>query len=164
MHKGLLGASALNAELQAMLNPEGTSVARGTRLLRAGDKVMQTRNNYDLDVYNGDIGRIVEIKPSDRTVVVEYDGRAVSYAESDLDDLVCAYACSIHKSQGSEYPCVIIPLHTQHYVMLRRNLLYTAITRGRRVVVIVGSRRALSLSVNNDQTETRFTGLAKRLG
>jgi exodeoxyribonuclease V alpha subunit len=163
MHKGLLGASTLNAELQAMLNPVGASVVRGTRLFRTGDKVMQTRNNYDLDVYNGDIGRIAEMDASQRTVIVEYDGRAVRYEETDLDDLVCAYACSIHKSQGSEYPCVIIPLHTQHYVMLRRNLLYTAITRGRRLVVIVGTRRALSLAVNNGQTESRFTGLAGRL-
>jgi exodeoxyribonuclease V alpha subunit len=163
MHKGLLGAATLNAELQAMLNPVGASVVRGTRLFRTGDKVMQTRNNYDLDVYNGDIGRIAEMDASQRTVIVEYDGRAVTYEEADLDDLVCAYACSIHKSQGSEYPCVIIPLHTQHYVMLKRNLLYTAITRGRRLVVIVGTRRALSLAVNNGQTESRFTGLARRL-
>jgi exodeoxyribonuclease V alpha subunit len=163
MHKGLLGAATLNAELQAMLNPVGASVVRGTRLFRTGDKVMQTRNNYDLDVYNGDIGRIAEMDASQRTVIVEYDGRAVTYEEADLDDLVCAYACSIHKSQGSEYPCVIIPLHTQHYVMLKRNLLYTAITRGRRLVVIVGTRRALSLAVNNGQTESRFTGLTRRL-
>jgi exodeoxyribonuclease V alpha subunit len=163
MHKGMLGAVSLNAELQAMLNPTGTTVARGTRLFRNGDKVMQTRNNYDLDVFNGDIGRISEMDASKRTVVVTYDGRPVTYEESDLDDLVCAYACSIHKSQGSEYPCVIIPLHTQHYVMLRRNLLYTAITRGRRLVVVVGSKRALALAVDNGLTESRFTGLARRL-
>jgi len=163
MHKGMLGAATLNAELQAMLNPHGASVVRGTRLFRVGDKVMQTRNNYDLDVYNGDIGRIAGIDPTDRTVSIEYDGRPVTYEEADLDDIVCAYACSIHKSQGSEYPCVIVPIHTQHYVMLRRNLLYTAITRGRRLVVIVGSRRALSLAVNNGQTEARHTGLAGRL-
>jgi exodeoxyribonuclease V alpha subunit len=163
MHKGMLGAFALNSHLQAMLNPTGTAVARGTRLFRVGDKVMQTRNNYDLDVYNGDIGRILAIDPDKRTVEIEYDGRPVVYEEANLDDIVCAYACSIHKSQGSEYPCVIIPVHTQHYVMLKRNLLYTAITRGRRLVVIVGSRRALSLAVNNAQTETRFTGLAGRL-
>jgi exodeoxyribonuclease V alpha subunit len=163
MHKGLLGAAALNAELQALMNPDGPSVARGARLFRAGDKVMQVRNNYDLDVFNGDIGRIVSIDEGERTLRAVFDGREVDYEEADLDELALAYACSIHKSQGSEYPCVVIPLHTQHFVMLKRNLLYTAITRGRKLVVIVGTRRALSTAVKNSETVTRFTGLARRL-
>jgi exodeoxyribonuclease V alpha subunit len=163
MHKGLLGAAALNAELQALMNPDGPTVARGARLFRAGDKVMQIRNNYDLDVFNGDIGRIVAIDEAERSVRAVFDGRDVSYEEADLDELALAYACSIHKSQGSEYPCVVIPLHTQHFVMLKRNLLYTAITRGRKLVVIVGTRRALSTAVKNSETVTRFTGLARRV-
>jgi exodeoxyribonuclease V alpha subunit len=163
MHKGLLGAATLNAELQALQNPGGQSVSRGTRVFRLGDKVMQIRNNYDLDVYNGDIGRITAIDEAERTVTTSFDGREVTHDEAELDELVLAYACSIHKSQGSEYPCVVIPLHTQHFVMLRRNLLYTAITRGRRLVVIVGSKRALSTAVRNSETVTRFTGLEWRL-
>ena len=100
-------------------------------MFRVGDKVMQIRNNYDLEVFNGDIGRIASIDEDERTVTVVFDGREVTYDEAELDELTLAYACTIHKSQGSEYPCVVIPLHTQHFVMLRRNLLYTAITRGR---------------------------------
>jgi len=163
MHKGLLGAAALNAELQMLMNPVGPSVTRGARTFRLGDKVMQIRNNYDLDVYNGDIGRIASIDETERTVGAVFDGRRVTYEEADLDELALAYACSIHKAQGSEYPCVVIPLHTQHFVMLKRNLLYTAITRGRRLVVIVGTKRALSTAVKNSETVTRYTGLARRL-
>ena len=132
MHRGLLGAASLNAELQALLNPQGNSIVHGSRLFRTGDKVMQIRNNYDLEVFNGNIGRIEAIDEEDRTVSVVFDGRSVTYERADLDELVLAYACSIHKSQGSEYPCVVLPIHTQHYVMLQRNLLYTGITRARR--------------------------------
>ena len=163
MHRGVLGAANLNAELQTLFNPEGASIARGSRLFRTGDKVMQIRNNYDLDVFNGDIGRIETIEPVEREMRVRFDDRVVSYDTADLDELVLAYACSIHKAQGSEYPCVVIPLHTQHYVMLQRNLLYTAITRGRRLVVIVGSRRALAIAVKNARSDKRFTRLAERL-
>jgi exodeoxyribonuclease V alpha subunit len=163
MNKGLLGAAALNAELQALLNPSGPSVTRGARTLRAGDKVMQIRNNYELDVFNGDIGQIVDIDEGARTLGAVFEGRAVRYEEEHLDELTLAYACSVHKAQGSEYPCVVLPLHTQHYVMLKRNLLYTAVTRGRRLVVVVGSRRALSTAVRNGQVDARFSGLAGRL-
>jgi exodeoxyribonuclease V alpha subunit len=163
MHKGVLGVASLNAELQALLNAEGTSIVYGSRLFRVGDKVMQIRNNYDLEVFNGDIGRIAEVDDAERTVSVRFDGRLVTYDAADLDELVLAYACSIHKAQGSEYPCVVLPLHTEHYVMLQRNLLYTAITRGRRLVVLVGTRRALAIAVKNDRIEARFTQLASRL-
>jgi exodeoxyribonuclease V alpha subunit len=163
MHKGILGVASLNAELQTLLNPEGRSIVSGSRLFRVGDKVMQIRNNYDLEVFNGDIGRIGEVDDAERTVSVRFDGRLVTYDAADLDELVLAYACSIHKAQGSEYPCVVLPLHTQHYVMLQRNLLYTGITRGRRLVVLVGTRRALAIAVKNDQVEARFTQLASRL-
>ena len=125
MHKGLLGSVSLNAELQALLNPRGEQVGRAGRIFRAGDKVMQIRNNYELEVFNGDLGRIAEADPEAQEVTVLFDGRPVVYAYADLDELVLGYACSIHKSQGSEYPAVVIPLHTQHYVLLQRNLLYT---------------------------------------
>jgi exodeoxyribonuclease V alpha subunit len=163
MHKGLLGAAALNQELQTLFNPEGVSVSRGARVFRVGDKVMQVRNDYDLDVFNGDVGHIGAIDTEERTVTVRFDGRDVVYDEGQLDELTLAYACSIHKSQGSEFPCVVLPLHTQHFVMLKRNLLYTAMTRGRRLVVIVGSKRALSTAVKSSDTVTRFTGLSRRL-
>jgi len=163
MHKGLLGAAALNQELQTLFNAEGPSVVRGTRLFRVGDKVMQVRNDYDLDVFNGDVGYVSAIDGEERTLTAVFDGRHVVYDEAQLDELALAYACSIHKSQGSEFPCVVLPLHTQHFVMLKRNLLYTAMTRGRRLVVVVGSKRALSTAVHNADTVTRFTGLARRL-
>ena len=166
MQKGNLGVAALNVELQALLNPPATDkveLVRGGRVLRVGDKVMQVRNNYDLDVYNGDLGRVAAIDLEERVVKVVYDEREVSYEAADVDELVLAYACSIHKSQGSEYPAVIVPLHTQHYVMLQRNLLYTAVTRGKRVVVLVGSKRAIGIATRNHSTNDRHTRLAERL-
>jgi exodeoxyribonuclease V alpha subunit len=163
MNKGSLGVGALNTELQALLNPEGTQLTRGNRMFRTGDKVMQLRNNYDLGVFNGDIGRVYAIETEDQTLDVRFDDRQVRYEAADLDELTLAYACSIHKSQGSEFPVVVIPLSTQHFVMLQRNLLYTAVTRGKRLVVIVGSSRAMAMAVNNGQHNVRFTQLADRL-
>jgi exodeoxyribonuclease V alpha subunit len=163
MHKGLLGSRNLNTELQALLNPRGETIVRGSRIYRVGDKVMQVRNNYDLDVYNGDIGQIARVDPVERQVVVRVDEREVIYDASDLDELVLGYACSVHKAQGSEYPVVVLPLHTQHYPMLQRNLLYTGITRGRRLVVLVGSRRALAIAVKNSAVRQRNSWLAARL-
>ena len=163
MHRGLLGAASLNTELQALLNPKGPSLVRGSRLFRAGDKVMQIRNNYELDVFNGDIGRVEAVDEADRSLKVVIDGRSITYDSSELDELVLAYACSIHKAQGSEYPCVVIPLHTQHFVMLQRNLLYTGITRGRRLVVVVGTRRALAIAVKNAKLDDRWTMLGQLL-
>ncbi len=163
MHRGLLGSINLNAHLQQVLNPQGRAVSRGSRQFRVGDKVMQIRNNYDLEVYNGDIGRVLALDEEQRKVTVTFDERPVSYEPSDLDELVLGYACSIHKSQGSEYPVVVIPLHTQHYTMLQRNLIYTALTRGRRLVVLIGSAKAVGLAVRNHRENERFTGLARRL-
>jgi exodeoxyribonuclease V alpha subunit len=163
MQRGLLGVANVNAELQALLNPTGDSMVRGSRTFRIGDKVMQIRNNYDLNVFNGDIGRVRAIDPVEQEVRIEFDGRAVTYDYSDLDEVVLAYACSIHKSQGSEYPCVVIPVHTQHYMMLQRNLLYTGITRGKRLVILVGSKRALAIAVKNNTIDERCTMLAERL-
>jgi exodeoxyribonuclease V alpha subunit len=161
MRRGMLGVAHLNVELQTLLNPSGDSLVHGSRTFRVGDKIMQIRNNYDMSVYNGDIGRVRAVAPPE--LHVEFDGRAVTYDSSNIDELVLAYACSIHKSQGSEYPCVVIPLHTQHYLMLQRNLLYTGITRGKRVVVLVGSKRALAIAVKNDTIDERWTMLTERL-
>ena len=163
MHRGTIGAANLNSELQRLLNPEGVPVGSGARGFRIGDKVMQVRNNYDLNVYNGDIGRIIMTDEKSREVTVRFDSRLVRYDALDLDELVLAYACSVHKSQGSEYPAVVIPLHTQHYLMLQRNLLYTGITRGKKLVVLVGSRRAVNIAVKNDRIRKRWTRLADRL-
>jgi exodeoxyribonuclease V alpha subunit len=163
MHRGTLGAANLNAELQELLTPGPVAATRGGRSFRIGDKVMQIRNNYDLDVFNGDIGEVCSADPIERKLVARFDSRDVEYDTRDLDELVLAYACSIHKAQGSEFPVVVLPLHTQHYVMLQRNLLYTALTRGKRLVVVVGTRRALAIAVKNNETEKRMTRLASRL-
>ena len=163
MHRGTVGVANLNAELQRLLNPEGKVITRGGRLFRANDKVMQTKNNYEKDVFNGDIGRIVNIDFDEQTLQVKFDDRIVKFELSDLDDLVLAYAISIHKSQGAEYPAVIIPLLSQHYIMLQRNLLYTAITRAKRLVVLVGSKSAIAIAVRNNKVQHRYTNLAAKL-
>lgn len=163
MHRGLLGAGNLNRQLQDALNPGEDRIARGDRRFRLNDKVMQIRNNYDKDVFNGDIGRITAIAGEPQQLIIDFDGRAVVYEFSDLDEIVLAYAVSVHKSQGSEYPAVVMPVMTQHYILLQRNLIYTAVTRGRRMVVLVGTRRALAIAVNTSKTEKRFTRLDDRL-
>ncbi len=124
---------------------------------------MQIRNNYDLDVFNGDIGRVLSVDPVEQQLVARFDGREVTSDASELDELVLSYACSIHKSQGSEYPCMVMPLHTQHYVILQRNLLYTGLTRGRKLVIIVGSRKALAMAVKATGAARRYTTLEERL-
>jgi exodeoxyribonuclease V alpha subunit len=165
MNVSELGTRNLNAHLQGVLNPPrgGPEVDRFGWKFRAGDKVLQTVNNYDKDVFNGDIGRITGIDAADSEVTVEFDGRPVGYDFGELDELSLAYSLSTHKSQGSEYPAVVMPLHTQHYQMLQRNLLYTGITRGKQLVVLVGSRKALGLAVQRQDTARRFSGLARRL-
>lgn len=163
MHRGEAGAMALNERLQAVLNPEGPSVSRGHKTLRLGDKVMQLRNDYDREVYNGDLGFIEKIDTETRELVVRFDDREVVYEESDLDELTLAYATSIHKSQGSEYPVVVVPILTQHFVMLSRNLLYTAVTRGKRLVVLVADPRALAIALGELRREVRLSYLAERL-
>lgn len=163
MHKGVVGTTHLNQKLQEALNPGEGGVARGEFFYRVGDKVMQIRNNYDKDVFNGDIGRITALSAEDRELTVVFDGRAVAYDFSDLDEIVHAYAVSVHKAQGSEYPAVIFPVLTQHYILLQRNLIYTAVTRARRLAVLVGTRRALAIGVKSARTERRFTRLCERL-
>ena len=163
MHRGTVGVANLNAELQALLNPQGKVITRGGRLFRVNDKVMQVKNNYGKDVFNGDIGTLAGIDLEEQKVQVKFEDRIVDYELSDLDDLVLAYAISIHKSQGAEYPAVIVPLLSQHYIMLQRNLLYTAITRAKRLVVLVGSKRAIAIAARNNKVQRRYTNLAARL-
>jgi exodeoxyribonuclease V alpha subunit len=166
MHRGVVGVAQFNLVLQAALNPPlaGKHEWRhGGRVFRTGDKVLQTRNNYDKQVFNGDMGRVREIDLEEQTVAIDFDGVLVSYDVSELDELTHAYAMSVHKSQGSEYRAVVIPLLTQHYMMLQRNLLYTAITRAKSLVVLVGTKRAIAIAVKNDKVAQRNSGLVKRL-
>ncbi|MDP3058012.1 MAG: ATP-binding domain-containing protein, partial [bacterium] len=166
MRKTVTGVDNLNIVLQEKLNPASagkTEIVSGTRRFRLGDKVMQTRNNYMKLVFNGDIGRILSIDSEEESIVVVYpDGRttrSIEYELSEMDELVLAYAVSVHKSQGSEYRAVVMPFSTQHYLMLQRNLLYTAVTRAKELVVLVGTKKAVAIAVRNNKTEKRYTGL-----
>jgi exodeoxyribonuclease V alpha subunit len=156
----------LNEKLQARLNPlqyNQPEYRSGSRLFRAGDRVLQLRNNYDKDVFNGDIGRIDRIDLEEGEIEVEIEGRVINYELSDLDELTLAYAMSVHKSQGSEYPVVVLPMLTQHYMLLQRNLLYTGITRAKKMVVIVGTRKAIAMAVKNNKIAARWSALQERL-
>jgi exodeoxyribonuclease V alpha subunit len=163
MHRGLLGTINLNREMQALLNPSGQALERGGFALRLGDKVMQLRNNYDKGVFNGDLGRIAGIDREDGSLKVDFFDKQVAYESDELDEIGLAYATSVHKSQGSEYPAVVIPLHTSHYLMLHRSILYTAVTRGKKLVVLVGSKKALAMAIRNVRVEKRNTGLREKL-
>lgn len=163
MHKGVVGTENLNVKLQEALNPSGEEMVRGERRFRVLDKVMQVRNNYDKEVFNGDIGRITSIDREEQVVTVTFDGIPVPYESSELDEIIHAYAISVHKSQGSEYRAVIVPILSQHHLLLQRNLIYTAVTRARELVVMVGSKKALATGVKNDRTMRRYTHLAQRI-
>ena len=163
MRRGVIGIENLNLVLQEQLNPKGTPLLWGGKRFLPGDKVMQIRNDHKREVYNGDIGRIASINPVEQEMVVTIDDRDVVYDFSDLDELVLAYAVSIHKFQGSECPCVIMPVHTTHFKLLHRNLLYTGVTRGKRLVVLVGTKKAVALAVRNDEVKRRYTGLQQAL-
>lgn len=163
MHRGIVGTDHLNTKLQEVLNPTGEQISRGGRTFRRNDKVMQIRNNYEKEVFNGDIGRITWIDQESQEITVTYDGMPVPYRASDLDEIVLAYAISVHKSQGSEYPAVIVPILSQHYLLLQRNLIYTAVTRAKKLVVMVGSKKALATGIRNDRIMRRFTYLSERL-
>jgi exodeoxyribonuclease V alpha subunit len=163
MHKGAAGVISLNNRLQNALNPGDLRIQRGDFQYRLNDKVMQIRNNYEKDVFNGDIGRICCLSPEDREATVRFDDRNILYSFEELAEIVPAYAISVHKSQGSEYPAVVLPILTQHYVLLQRNLLYTGVTRGKRLVILVGSPRALHIAVGNNNPHARHTWLARRL-
>jgi exodeoxyribonuclease V alpha subunit len=163
MHKGVIGVANLNIELQKRLNPGQSGITRGAWNFRLGDKVMQIVNNYDKDVFNGDIGWISKIDPEERDVAIDFEGRLVPYDYSDLDEVVLAYAISVHKSQGSEYPVVILPVVTQHYMLLQRNLIYTGITRAKKMVIMIGTKRALAIAIRNNKPQRRYTLLSERL-
>lgn len=166
IYRGPAGVSVLNAALQAALNPPGALKSERSffgQLLRAGDRVMQVKNNYEKGVFNGDIGRLTEIAIEAQTLTVDFEGRAVEYDWSEADELTLAYAVTVHKSQGSEFPAVVLPMLTQHYVMLQRNLLYTAVTRAAQLCVLVGNKKAISIAIKNNKVSQRWSGLAKRL-
>ncbi len=166
MHRGSLGIQQLNARLQNELNPqkpEAASVEKFGWQFRPGDKVIQTENDYQKDVFNGDIGQVSRIDPVERELAVRFEDREVVYDFGELDELALAYAITIHKSQGSEFPAVVIPIATQHYMLLQRNLLYTAVTRGKKLVVLVGQQKALAMAVRQQTAEKRFSGLLERL-
>ena len=163
MQKGIVGAANLNLALQEALNPQGDGLRRGGYLFRAGDKVMQIRNNYEKEIFNGDIGTVESVDLQERMLKVNFDQHIIEYEASELDELVHAYATTIHKAQGSEYPIVVMPVLMNHYVMLQRNLIYTGITRAKKVLVIVGARKALSYAVRNVTVTKRNTFLKERL-
>jgi exodeoxyribonuclease V alpha subunit len=163
MRRGDAGSESLNELLQDRLNPNPSDVVRGGRNFRVGDKVMQIRNNYDYDVFNGDIGQVTDIDQVEKTLQIRFPEKVVDYDMADLNELVLAYATTVHKSQGSEYPAVVLPLVTQHYMMLQRNLLYTAITRAKKLVVLIGAKQALQLCIRNNKVMHRNTHLTTRL-
>jgi exodeoxyribonuclease V alpha subunit len=163
MHKGTIGVANLNIELQKRLNPGQPDITLGARSFRIGDKVMQVINNYEKDTFNGDIGWISKIDPEEREVTIDFDGRLVPYDYTDLDEIVLAYAVSVHKSQGSEYPAIILPVVTQHFMLLQRNLIYTGITRAKKLVVIIGTKKALTIAIRNNKPQSRYTLLSERL-
>jgi exodeoxyribonuclease V alpha subunit len=166
MNRGSLGVRELNAALQRVLNPirpGEPSIERFGSRFQMRDKVIQTENDYDKDVFNGDVGIVERIDPVEQQVAIRFDDRIVRYDFGELDEVSLAYAVTIHKSQGSEFPAVVIPLAGQHYMLLERNLLYTGITRGKRLVVLVGQKKALGIAVRNDRPQQRYSGLLSAL-
>jgi exodeoxyribonuclease V alpha subunit len=163
MHRGLTGAQNLNRVLQERLNPSGAEVVFGDLRFRVGDRVLQTRNDYDKEVFNGDTGIISAWDGALGVLHVQFDERIVLYQRKELDMLTLGYAITVHKAQGSEYPAIVLPLTTQHAIMLQRNLLYTALTRGKKLAVIVGTEQAVALAVRNAKPVVRYTGLLPRL-
>jgi exodeoxyribonuclease V alpha subunit len=163
MYKGFVGVDRLNAELQKRLNGAADGIRIGSREIRLHDKVMQIRNDYEKDVFNGDIGIVGHIDKAKYRVMVHFEGRPVFYEKDDLDDITLAYAVTVHKAQGSEYQAVVMPLLTQHFIMLQRNLFYTALTRAKKLSVIVGSFKALYIAVKNDKPVRRNSLVREKL-
>lgn len=163
MKRGVIGGENLNLVLQQKMNPHPHPLIRMGRSFHINDKVMQIRNNYQKEVFNGDVGRITEIDAEEQSMKVSFDGKVVPYEFHEIDELVLAYAVSIHKYQGSECPCIIIPIHTSHFKLLNRNLLYTGITRGKKLVILIGTKKALAIAVRNEEVKKRYTGLKNRI-
>ena len=163
MHRGEAGTINLNQQLQKVLNRSRGGIENRGIMFKPNDKVMHLKNNYEKDVFNGDIGIVAEVIKTENKVLVNYDGRIVEYDILELDELTLAYTISVHKSQGSEYGAVIIALTTAHFPLLQRNLLYTAMTRGKHLVIIVGSSKALKMALNNNKTALRLSGLKEKL-
>lgn len=163
MKRGIVGTENLNIVLQEHLNPQADSIFKAGRKFQKFDKVMQIRNNYQKEVFNGDVGYILDIDTEEQEMIIAFDDREIHYEFSELDELVLAYAVSIHKYQGSECPCIVMPVHTTHFKLLHRNLLYTGVTRGKKLVVIVGTKKALSIAIRNDEVKQRHTGLKQAL-
>ena len=166
MNRGSLGVRELNTALQKVLNPTRPgqlAVERFGWRFQTGDKVIQTENDYDKDVFNGDVGIVERVDPVEQQVAIRFDERLVKYDFGELDEISLAYAITIHKSQGSEFPAVVIPLATQHYMLLQRNLIYTGITRGKRLLVLIGQKKALGIAVRNDRPQRRYSGLLASL-
>ncbi|MCD7737972.1 MAG: DUF4186 family protein, partial [Lachnospiraceae bacterium] len=163
MQRGVCGAANLNQLLQEAMNPTNIFLKRGGTQYRLHDKVMQIKNDYDKEVFNGDIGIVVRVDTEDGELIVDFDGREVTYDVTELDELVLAYATTIHKAQGSEYSIVVMPFTMSHYVMLQRNLLYTGVTRAKKILVLIGEKKAISYAVRNETTTSRNTKLAERL-
>jgi len=163
VNTGVLGSVSLNTHLQRILNQETTTIIKGSKMFKVGDRIMQTVNNYDKNVFNGDIGRIIEINYEEHNVIVKYDEQTIYYDFEELDELMLSYAITVHKSQGCEFKVVVMPLHTQHFRMLQRNLLYTGITRARELMCLIGNTKAVQIAVKNNQVMKRFTGLIHKL-
>ena len=164
MQRGGAGARSLNTELQKVLNPRSSEgIAKFGQLFAVGDKVMQTENNYDKEVFNGDIGFVEAIDVMEREIRISFDGRCVVYDFNELDEVSLAYAITIHKSQGSEFPVVVMPLAMQQFLLLQRNLIYTGVTRGKSMVVLIGQKKALETAVRNRKSVQRFSALVQRL-
>ncbi len=163
MKKGIIGTENINVVLQEALNPKNPPLFRMGKRFAVGDKVMQLKNNYDREVFNGDIGRILSIDHAEQEMLVSVDDREVIYEFNDLDELTLAYAISVHKFQGSECPCIVMPVHTTHFKLLHRNLIYTGVTRGKKLVVLIGTRKALAIGVKNDEVKQRYTGLLQSM-
>ena len=163
MQRGVIGVRNLNEVLQEALNPAKTQVTYGGIKYKLNDKVMQIKNNYDKNIFNGDIGRIVALDQEEKKVLVRFDQQVVNYDVAELDEVVLAYATTIHKSQGSEFKIVVAPIVTQHFIMLQRNLLYTCVTRAKKVMVLLGTKKALAIALKNNKVELRNTMLEARL-
>ncbi|PJA97288.1 MAG: ATP-dependent RecD-like DNA helicase [Ignavibacteriales bacterium CG_4_9_14_3_um_filter_34_10] len=159
MYKGDVGVNYLNKLFQARINKNDIIYSQGDRIFKAGDKIMQLRNNYDKNIYNGDIGFLIEYDDENKNLVTDFEGRLIKYSPDEFDEITLAYAITVHKSQGSEYPCIIMPMVTQNYIMLQRNLLYTGITRASKLLIMLGSKQAVSIAVNNNKVQRRFTTL-----